>query len=180
MKYVCLLRGINVGGKNLIKMAELKILLEKLGFSSVKTYIASGNVIFESNLDKLAAKAVIEKRLLERISSPISVLLLTAEEMRRIVSERPAGFGEDRAYYKYDVAFLIDPLTVDEAFSEFTPRVGVDRVWAGELCVYIAMDLKQLTKSWISKIIESPIYPFISIRNWNTTWKLSQLIDDTK
>jgi len=75
-RFLALLRGINVGGNNLIKMNDLKAEFERLGFQDVKTYIQSGNVIFSSALsDKLKLTELLEKSLSEKFSYPARVLL---------------------------------------------------------------------------------------------------------
>src|SRR5688572_15240918 len=94
--YVILLRGINVGGKNKVSMAELKLLLEELGCVKVTTYINSGNAIAQSSLNAQSISRKIEKSLPARFkldSSLIKVLALTNEQFRRVVEKKPQGFG---------------------------------------------------------------------------------------
>jgi uncharacterized protein (DUF1697 family) len=179
IKYVALLRGINVGGNTIIKMDELRKIFEKLGFSDVKTYIQTGNVIFsdtEKDKSKLAEK--IEGKLFEVIKSKISIAILTLFEMNETVLKKPENFGENDEEYKYDVVFLIDPLKASDAVKEFNPRPGVDKIYAGKNVLYHSILKKERTKSHITKIIESKIYSKISIRNWNTTKKLYELMNE--
>ena len=75
-KYIALLRGINVGGHNIIKMSNLKAVFERRGFQSVVTYINSGNIIFDSGLDELSAKTVCEKLITEDFSLDIPVCVI--------------------------------------------------------------------------------------------------------
>ena len=105
-QHVALLRGINVGGKNLIKMAELKACFEKLGFTSVATYIQSGNVLFtsgESASTKLNLR--IEKVLATTFNYRASVVLRSRKQLKKIVKSAPKGFGSSPAQYRYDVIF---------------------------------------------------------------------------
>lgn len=90
MKYIALLRGINVGGHNKIKMAELRELLSSLGFQHVQTYLQSGNVVFETDI---SAKEALENRLSKSIDSKFGfepkILLLTFDEITQAVESNP-------------------------------------------------------------------------------------------
>ena len=181
IEYLALLRGINVGGKNIIKMDELKKIFEELNFTDVITYIQTGNVIFkdsENNKTKLTKR--IEDRLFEKLNSKINIALLTFPEMKELIDKKPKGFGEHKDEYRYDVAFLIEPLKAKDAIKEFEQTSGVDKIYEGKNVLYISMLLKQITQSRISKIIGSPIYKNISIRNWNTTEKLYKLMGENQ
>ena len=92
-QFVALLRGINVGGKNLIRMTELKTCLEQHGFARVQTYIQSGNVLFTSAEPCSALAPRIEKILTATFDYPASVVLRTRTELRAIVEQAPKGFG---------------------------------------------------------------------------------------
>jgi uncharacterized protein (DUF1697 family) len=182
IKYLALLRGINVGGKNIIKMNELKILFEELKFSDVRTYIQSGNVIFNDyENDKTKIIKIIEKALSKKLDNKINIALLTFSELEKIINKKPKGFGEDNEN-KFDVIYLIEPLNKKEAIKEIKTREGVDKIYEGDKVIYISRLLKDLTKSYFSKILKSPIYKNITIRNWNTTKKLYELMgnEETK
>jgi uncharacterized protein (DUF1697 family) len=86
---VALLRAVNVGGTGKMPMSDLKDICEQLGFGSVRTYIASGNVVFESRKSETAVKAALEKRLAAYAGKPVGVLLRTAEEMARVLADNP-------------------------------------------------------------------------------------------
>jgi uncharacterized protein (DUF1697 family) len=178
MDYLALLRGINVGGNNIIKMDDLKKLFEELNFSDVKTYIQSGNILFkDSEKDKIKASKKIEKKLLEKLNNKIDVMILTFSEMKKIINEKPDKFGEENEKYKYDIMFLLDPLTAKEAVKEIKIRDGVDEIYGGNKIIYFKRLIEKITKSYISKIVGTPIYQKITIRNWNTTKKLYELMD---
>jgi uncharacterized protein (DUF1697 family) len=177
IKYLVLLRGINVGGNNIIKMNDLKYLFEKLNYTDVKTYIQSGNVIFNDyEIDKNKLKDTIEKALFKKLKNKINIVILTFKEMNQIVNKKPKGFGEDNEN-KYDVIYLMEPLNVKDAIKEIKTREGVDKLYKGEKVIYISRSIKNLTKSYFSKILETPIYKDITIRNWNTTKKLCELLN---
>jgi len=178
IKYLVLLRGINVGGKNIIKMDELKMLFETLNFSDVQTYIQSGNVIFnDDEPDKSKLKIKIEEALFRKLNNKIAVSLLTFPEIKKIIDEKPENFGENNEN-KYDVIYLIEPLTSNAAIKEIKTREGVDKIYEGGKVLYISRCMKNWTKSYFSKIMTTSIYPDITIRNWNTTKKLYQLMKE--
>jgi uncharacterized protein (DUF1697 family) len=87
--WIALLRAVNVGGTGKLPMSELKAMCEALGFASVKTYIASGNVVFQSSKSEAAIKAALEKRLEAYAGKPVGVLIRTASEMAQVAAENP-------------------------------------------------------------------------------------------
>src|SRR4051812_15918133 len=108
--FVVLLRGVNVGGKNIISMAALRTAFEGLGFENVASYIASGNLILDSRLPATRAQAAIQDLLadhfgIERDSA--RALVLTQPHLQEVVSKRPRGFGDEPGKYHSDVVFLI-------------------------------------------------------------------------
>jgi uncharacterized protein (DUF1697 family) len=176
IKYIALLRGINVGGNNIVKMDELKKLFEGMNFTDVITYIQSGNIIFSDfEKDKIELTKRIEQKLFEKVNSKINVVLLSASEMKEIVSNVPNRFGDDKENYHFDVMFIKHPLTSEEAVKQIRAREGVDNIYEGRNVVYFSRLNSQIAKSYISKIIQMPIYQDITIRNWNTTKKLYEL-----
>jgi uncharacterized protein (DUF1697 family) len=87
--FIALLRAVNVGGAGKLPMTELTALCEALGYGQVKTWIASGNVVFTSDEDEAKVKAGLEARLLAWAGKPISVMVRTAAEMRRVLEANP-------------------------------------------------------------------------------------------
>jgi uncharacterized protein (DUF1697 family) len=177
--YVGLIRGINVGGKNKVPMATLKKCLEELGFSNVSTYIASGNVILQSNKKPDEIKDQIEKALpasFKLDSELIRVLVLTHKQFQAVIENKPDGFGEQVDKYHSDVIFLMD-ITAKDAMTVFSPKEGIDRIWAGDGAIYSQRLSTQRTKSRLNKIMGTPAYKSMTIRNWNTTTKLLELLE---
>jgi len=175
--YVVLLRGINVGGKNKISMAGLKACIEKLRFSDVSTYIASGNVMLRSNKSAKIVKSSIEKalpRCFKLDTTLIKVLVLDSTQLRSVVTKKPKGFGEQPKKYHSDAIFLID-FPVAQAMKVFSPKEGVDTIWKGKGVIYSQRLSSQRTKSRLSKIAGTPAYKHMTIRNWNTVTKLLEL-----
>jgi uncharacterized protein (DUF1697 family) len=172
-EYLALLRGINVGGKNIIKMADLKACFESMGFSDVASYIQSGNIIFKSNVkDKNEITGDIEKVLSKTFNYTAKAVVITPKELKNIIKEAPKDFGSRPAEFRYDVIFLKDPLTPKQAMVKVKTREGVDEASAGKLALYFSRLIAQASKSQLSKIITAPEYKFMTIRNWNTTIKL--------
>src|SRR6516225_11969420 len=87
--FVALLRAVNVGGTGKLPMSELKAMCEELGFAAVRTYIASGNVVFGSRKSEAAIKSALEKRLQLYAGAPVGVLVRSAAEMVQVHSENP-------------------------------------------------------------------------------------------
>jgi uncharacterized protein (DUF1697 family) len=176
-QYVALLRGINVGGNNLIKMAELKACFEKQGFRGVATYIQSGNVLFTSGDSGNELCRRIEAVLTKTFDYRASVVLRTRKQLKDIVERAPDGFGAQPAKYRYDVIFLKAPLTATTAMKSVLTRPGVDQAHAGSGVLYFSRLISKASQSRLSKIVSLPIYQNMTIRNWNTTTKLLQLMD---
>lgn len=180
--YIVLLRGINVGGKNKMPMADLKTCLQQLGFESVLTYIASGNAIFKSNKTSEEIKACIEDILPKSFdldSEFVRVLVLTYDQLKSVIDNKSEGFGEQPDIYHSDVIFLMG-LQSEEVMSVFNPREGVDKVWPGGGVIYSQRLSSQRTKSRLNKIMTVPEYKLMTIRNWNTATKLLELTEKMK
>jgi uncharacterized protein (DUF1697 family) len=176
--YVVLVRGINVGGKNRVPMAELKKCLEDLGFSSVSTYIASGNVILESDKRHDKIRALIEEvlpRTFKLDSELIKVLVLSRDQLQAVVDNKPKGFGEQPGKYHSDAIFLMG-MTSANVMPVFVPREGVDEVWPGDGVIYSQRLSAERTKSRLGKIVGTPPYKSMTIRSWATTTKLLELL----
>ena len=177
-RYVALLRGINVGGKNLIKMPALKACFEANGFEDVATYIQSGNVLFSSIGARPAElTARIEAMLAKTFGYEATVVVRSRTQMRAVVGRAPKGFGGAPATYRYDVIFLKEPLTAKAAMMSVPTKPGVDEAHAGTGVLYFSRLIEKATQSRLSRIVSSPIYPNVTIRNWNTTTKLERMVD---
>jgi uncharacterized protein (DUF1697 family) len=87
--YVALLRAVNVGGTGKLPMSELRAMCEALGFTNVRTYIASGNVVFESRLAAASVKKQLEKSLDTYAGKPVGVVVRTAAEMAAVLANNP-------------------------------------------------------------------------------------------
>lgn len=176
--YVALLRGINVGGNNIIRMSDLKVCFERQGFSGVATYIQSGNVLFltdERDSDRLTDR--VEKTLSKQFGYKARVVLVSHAGLKAAVAAAPEGFGQEPAKYRYDVIFLRKPLTAPEAIKGVSVKEGVDRAVAGRQVLYFSRLISRATESRLARIVGTPAYQNMTIRNWNTTVKLHALLD---
>ena len=177
--YVALLRGINVGGKNPIKMPELKASFQARGFEDVATYIQSGNVLFRSSTSGAPALArSIEGMLAATFGYPLSVTVRNHSQMRAVVERAPAGFGTDPDTYRYDVIFLKEPLTAKSALKVVPTKPGVDEAQAGRGVLYFSRVTSRATQSQLSRIVSMHIYQSMTIRNWRTTTTLLRMMDE--
>lgn len=179
-RYVILLRGINVGGKNKLSMAALKQALEELGYENVATYINSGNVVLDSKRSAKAIEAEIETILPKKFkldSKLIRVLALTKAQFKATVAGRPKGFGEEPGKYHSDAIFLMRDIKLKDAVTAFDPREGVDAFWPGKGLIYHQRLSAQRTKSKLNKVVATPFYKSMTIRSWQTTEKLLAMLE---
>ena len=172
--YLVLLRGINVGGRNKVPMAELRSVLEDLGFKNVSTYIASGNVFLDSDLSAAKVASKIEAALPKAFklqSELVRIAVLSRAELEAVVRRRPKGFGDEPGKFHSDAVFLMG-IDADEAMAVFNPREGVDTVWPGDGVIYSQRLSAQRTKSRLGRIVGTPAYRSMTIRSWQTTLAL--------
>jgi uncharacterized protein (DUF1697 family) len=175
-RYVALIRGINVGGRNLVAMADLRDAFESAGFGAVRTYAHSGNVLFEADGSRAALERDIEATLEQRFGVPLTVVLRSGRQLRSVVDEAPEGFGQDPATYHSDVIFLKAPLTAADAMRVVRQREGVDQAWPAKDVIYFARLSARRTQSQMSSIVGTPEYKLMTIRSWSTTTKLAGLL----
>lgn len=174
---VALLRGINVGGRNPVKMADLRDCFENDGHTEVSTYIQSGNVLFTTDTPVKGLEERLESMLEARFGIPLVVVVRTLRQLRSVVEDAPAGFGKAPDRYHSDAIFLRAPLTPAQAMKVVHLRDGVDQAWPGKGVLYFARLSEQRTKSKLSKIMGTPEYRQMTIRSWSTTTKLLALLD---
>lgn len=180
MKYLALLRGINVGGKNIIKMEVLKSILEKSGFEKVVTFIQSGNVVFESTeTDKGKINKKMEKTLTKFLGSEIRVVIKSEDELKKIIEEAPKEWSERNDIRCY-IAFIREPVTAEEVAEEIKLKEGIDFLEIGPGAVYMTTLLSGLTKSGFTKLVGSKVYKDLTIRNFTTVKKILMLLTKGK
>lgn len=176
-RHVALLRGINVGGRNPVSMADLRHAFKAEGYDGVETYIRSGNVLFGSAAPAEGLERELEAMLERRLGMPLVVVVRSHRQPRAIVDEAPDGFGTAPDSYHSDVIFLKGPLSAPEAMRMVELRPEVDQAWAGWGVLYFARLSARRTQSRMSEIVGTPEYRQRTIRSWATTTKLLGLLD---
>ncbi|MCM3337494.1 DUF1697 domain-containing protein [Paenibacillus sp. MER TA 81-3] len=174
-KYVALLRGINVSGQKIIKMDALKSIFEALAFQNVKTYIQSGNVIFEASATEpeLLAESI-EKQLRVELGYEITVVVKTLSELEEVIQHNP--FTENEASEgKLYVSFLSKEPVAEDLTALLSVQNGVDEIRALEREVYIlcrqGYGKSQFSNNFIEKKLRMPA----TTRNWQTVNKLANM-----
>ena len=177
MVYVALLRGINVGGKNKVDMGDLKSAFTDAGMTRVVTYINSGNVVFASrarNQVRLAAR--LETAIAERFGFAVRVLVRDLDAMRETVAALPENWVNDAAM-KCDVMFLWDEADQPELLEELTIKPAIDDVVRVPGALIWRVDKANVTRSGMAKLVGTPVYKQMTIRNCNTARKLLELME---
>ena len=177
-RYVALLRGINVGGKNPVPMAALRSTMEDGGYEGVRTYIASGNVLFESDRPAKGLEDHIEELLEARFGVPLVVAVRSERQLRAVVAKAPKGFGTEPTKYHSDAVFLKGPLTAAKAMGVVEMKEGVDDAWPGTGVIYFRRLSAKRTASRMGRIAGTPEYQLMTIRSWQTVMKLLALLDE--
>ncbi len=176
MKYLALLRGINVGGNSIIKMADLKAAVEKIGFNNVKTYIQSGNVFFESeNTDKEELTEILQKYFLINFNLDIPTIVLSDFQLEKVLEGIPDEWNRTNDLRCY-IAFIKIPTTPDDVLKEIELKEGIDFVKSGPGVLYMSTKLSGLTKSRFSRLAGKPVYRYITMRNITTVRKLFSML----
>ncbi|QQS19911.1 DUF1697 domain-containing protein [Candidatus Saccharibacteria bacterium] len=173
MTYVVLLRGVNVGGNTRVEMSRLKAILESLGCTDVQTYLNSGNAVCKK-ATKLNATEV-EKAIEVEFGFAVPVLVLDANTVCRVAESIPESWRNDDDQ-KSDVAFLFP--AADDA--SIVMKVGCNSDIETGLYVPGALlwniERKHQSRGSLPKVVGTPLYQQMSIRNVNTARKLAELV----
>jgi uncharacterized protein (DUF1697 family) len=165
--YVALLRGVNLVGKSTLKMAELKRIASDLGLGQVRTYIASGNLLFTSDKPEELLRRTLEKELQAHMSKEVRVMLRTADELEAILRANPFT---DVPGNKVQVFFLNEPPPVD-LLETARNKADDERIAAGAREVFVAYGEKGIGRSRL----RIPDAEAGTARNMNTVAKLAAL-----
>ena len=181
MKYIALLRGINISGKNKISMSELKLELEKNKYQNVITYLNSGNVIFQSDIDsKEAITDNIHKIIKNKFNLEIPVFVMTAIELEVVLNNAPNWWGNANKEVYHNLIFIIPPTKYEEVYNTIgKPKEGIERIQEYNNYIFWSYDLKNYRKSnWWSKTASTDIKDKITIRTANTMKKVLEICKD--
>jgi uncharacterized protein (DUF1697 family) len=177
MVYVALLRGINVGGKNKVGMKELKAAFEEAGMSSVRTYINSGNVIFSSGIRSRARLGgFLEEAIAQRFGLEIDVVLRDLKAMRAVVKAIPTAWRNDETM-KCDVMFLQGDAARASVLKKLQIKPDLEDVRYASGAIIWRVDRKDVTRSGMMRLVGTPLYKQMTIRNCNTARKLLELME---
>ena len=173
MKYLAILRGINVGGHRKILMADLKVLFTTLGFENISTYIQSGNVFFETNKERKDIENSIVKGIEDTFGFKVPVIIIQVEELKAIKSKNP--YVENNGVEKLHVTFLNEKPSkeiVDEINGmDFTP----DKFSVIERLVFLNIEGKYHKSKLSNNFFEKKLGVVATTRNWKTINKLIEL-----
>ena len=174
MRYIAFLRGINVGGKNIIKMEKLKSDFETLGFKNVKTFIQSGNVLFDSGgKDSSALEKKIEKGLLNEYNSEIKTMVRTTAEIRELVERNPfANITPDESV-KFYVCFSSEEIESQPKLPVVSEKEACEIIEInGKEIFVVSRRMKDGRYGFPNSFIEKKLTKFSTARNWNTIRKM--------
>lgn len=174
--YVALLRGVNVGGNNMISMSALKKSFEAMGFPHVSTYINSGNIIFttkEKDARKMEQK--IEQMLSKDYQLESRVVLRSLPEMEELVATLPRTWTPDTGW-RYNVIFLRHTIDSEKILDELELKEGIEEVIYCPGTLLWAAQIKELTRTNMVKLSSRKMYQDMTVRNLNTTRKLCELM----
>lgn len=177
MEYVALLRGINVGGKNKVVMSELREQVADVGYANVRTYINSGNLLFEADVPREDVAQRIENLLASRYDFPIRLALLTAQDYLAQLDELPDWWHGDVA--RRDALFYTRGLDRDHVRQRIEAmELGDEAVHFGEHAVFWAkFDEKQFLKTaYHKRLLREDFYREVTIRSGATVEKIAAML----
>ena len=178
MKYIALLRGINISGKNKISMSELKAELENNKYQNVVTYLNSGNIIFESNIDnKETIMKAIYKIIKNMFNLEIPVFIMTTNELEDLLNHNPNWWGTDNKEIYDNLIFIIPPTKYKEVYNTIgEPSKDIEKIEEYNNYVFWSFVLNKYKKAnWWIKTASTDIKDKITIRTANTMRKVLEL-----
>jgi uncharacterized protein (DUF1697 family) len=176
-RYVALLRGINVGGRSKVEMPRLKSMFEDLGCDSVRTYINSGNVVFDDGRKEATLVRVIEAALETTFGWKLRIVLRSQAEVGALLEHVPATWTND-AKQKTDVMFLWAEVDRPEALDAIVTDPAVENVLFLDGAVVWNVSRANAKRSNAVRLVKSDLYAHLTIRNINTVRKLHAMMSD--
>ena len=178
MKYIILLRGVNISGKNKVSMPKLKQLLEENSYQNVSTYLNSGNIIIESNINNKELIVENISKIIEfNFNIKIPIYIMIVPELEDILNNSPSWWGTTNKEIYDNLIFIIPPTTYEEVYNTIgSPKENVDQIEEYHNTIFWSFVLKDYRKStWWIKTASTSITNKITIRTANTMKKLLQL-----
>jgi uncharacterized protein (DUF1697 family) len=173
MKYIALLRGINVGGNRKVEMIKLKKLFGSLGYENVTTYLNSGNVIFESGTKQNTLQKEIPIKLKKEFGFEILTLIKNEKEVKMIADAIPENWKND-SEQKTDVAYLFPDIDSKKTIDELPVKKEFIDIRYANGAIFWNVKRKEYNKSHLNKIISHKLYQLMTIRNVNTARYLAR------
>jgi uncharacterized protein (DUF1697 family) len=174
--YVAFLRGINVGGKNIIKMDALRNVFVSMGFQSVLTFIQSGNVIFISDIkDKQKIETIIEQTLSKSFNYKAKVLIRSKKDMEQTILHIPNIF--ESPLWKHNVIFLSSVIDSKQIISQFAIKKDIEQLSYYNGVLFWSAKLDGITRSTMIKLSTRKEYKEMTVRNINTTKKILAIMN---
>ena len=176
-KYIALLRGINISGKNKIAMSELKKAMEQLGYQEIVPYLNSGNVVFSSDTDdRDKIKNNIQSMIKDQFHLDIPIYVMTAQKLEELLSHHPDWWGKNDKEIYDNIIFVIPPVTYDDVFHAIGSPNEYEKIQEYKNNIFWSYRLKDYRKTnWWSKTASTSISPSITIRTANTMKKLLEI-----
>ena len=179
-QFLALLRGINVGGKNVIAKEALKQCFEDLGYSDVRTYIQSGNILFRSA--EVSAKKLtkaIEVGLSQRFSYQAKAVVLSQKKYKSAVQAARDDWGTNDEQ-KHNGLFTMSGITPKRVLALLpAPKTDIETVTTGPGVIFWSVSKRHLSQTTLMKLSKEPVYQQMTVRNHNTVFKLLELFEST-
>lgn len=180
-QYVAFLRGINISGKNKISMKELNQSFMKNGFKDVKTYINSGNIVFNCEGSSIETMIIrIENLILDDFGLTIPTAVYTQLEIKNLLENAPHWWGNDDKTVYHNTIFLLPSINVEDVYQavgEFLPEY--ENIAGNEVAIYWSAKLETFSKSRYSKIANTKINNYVTLRTANTVKKIYNFMIET-
>lgn len=176
--YLALLRGINVGGHNVIRMSDLRDAFEGMGFSDVATYIQSGNVLFRAPSRNSAAALTtkIESDLSDQFGYHARVVLRSKRQYMEALKRAPATWGTDPTR-KHNALFTLPRIKPQTILAEAGPLVAeLEEATCAPGVIFWSASAKS-SRTAMMQVAKSPVYKDLTVRNHKTTFKLQQMLE---
>ena len=173
-RFIAFLRAVNVGGR-IVKMEQLRTIFETLGFANVETFIASGNVIFESTTkNTVALERKIEAQLQRSLGYTMATFIRTDTEIAAIVDYKPFKAPALKSALTFNVAFLAEPLTPDAVKALMRLKTEIDDFHVNGREMYWLCKKKQNESTFSNALFERTLKISATFRGINTVRKLTE------
>lgn len=177
-QFVALLRGINVGGSNIIAKDDLRQSFEDLGYTDVRTYLQSGNVLFRSDRSSVRdLTGAIEKGLSSRFRYSARAVVISHSKYASALQAAPPTWGADDDR-KHNALFTLAGITPKRALSQLpAPEPDIETVTTGPGVIFWSASTRHLGRTTMMKVAGLALYKQLTVRNHRTTLKLLELLD---